>query len=242
MYYLECKSRLMKNGKFILGEGRARILELIDNTGSISHAAKEMKMSYRHAWGEVKQIESALGETVVRAHRGGEHGGGTELSEVGKELLKAYKQLKSAHNDVEYRRPGLTVDGMIIWEGKILLIKRKNSPFKGMYALPGGFVEYGESVEDAVVREVEEETGLTTEIDSLVGVYSEPGRDPRGHVVSVVFSLHTVGGKLNSGSDADDVQYFELDTLPTLAFDHRSIIRDSLRLSCGESISNFSSL
>lgn len=221
----------MKNGTFILGEGRARILELIDRTGSISDAAKEMKMSYRHAWGVVKQIERALGEPVVCTHRGGERGGGTELSDVGKELLKTYYELKSAHNDVEYRRPGLTVDGIIISDGNILLIRRKNSPFKGTYALPGGFVEYGESVEHAVVRELEEETGLNTVIDSLVGVYSEPGRDPRGHVVSVVFSMLIIGGESRSGSDADDVNYFELDALPTLAFDHRSIIRDYLRLS-----------
>ncbi len=242
MYHLECKCRLMKKDRFVMGEGRARILRLIAVTGSISEAAKGMNMSYRHAWGEVKAMEKAVGEPLVRTRRGGEDRGGTELTEPGRELLDVYHRLREAHEDVEYRRAGLTVDGIVVDRGRILLIRRKNAPFQDEHALPGGFVEYGESVEDAVVREVEEETGLKTEIDFLVGVYSEPGRDPRGHVVSVVFSLHTVGGELKSGSDAHDVHYFELSAIPSLAFDHGKIIKDYLRLSGNQSVSDLRSL
>ncbi|WP_202318361.1 NUDIX domain-containing protein [Archaeoglobus neptunius] len=121
----------------------------------------------------------------------------------------------------------LTVDAIIPYGGKIVLIKRMNDPFKGYYALPGGIVEYGERVEDAVLREVEEETGLEGKIHSLVGVYSDPMRDPRGHFVSVCFIVVPEGGELRAGSDAKEVELFSLDNLPRLAFDHGKMIKDA---------------
>ncbi len=121
----------------------------------------------------------------------------------------------------------LTVDAIIPYRGGIVLVKRKNDPFKGKYALPGGIVEYGESVEDAVLREAEEETGLKCRIERLVGVYSDPNRDPRGHYVSVCFILVPVGGELKAGSDAEDVKVFKLSELPELAFDHEKMIKDA---------------
>ncbi len=126
--------------------------------------------------------------------------------------------------------PNLTVDGIVIIGGKIVLIERRNPPFKGMYALPGGFVEHGETVEKAVLREVEEETGLITKVKRLLGVYSEPGRDPRGHTVSVVFVLDKVSGELKAGDDASAVKIFDFNGLPELAFDHGKIINDYLNL------------
>ncbi len=121
----------------------------------------------------------------------------------------------------------LTVDAIIPYEGKIVLIKRMNEPYKGYYALPGGIVEYGERVEDAVLREVEEETGIEGEIYKLVGVYSDPGRDPRGHFVSICFVVLPKGGELRAGSDAKEVALFPLDSLPKLAFDHEKMIKDA---------------
>ncbi len=121
----------------------------------------------------------------------------------------------------------LTVDAIIPYKGKIVLVKRKNEPFKDHYALPGGIVEYGETVEKAVLREVEEETGLKGKIHSLVGVYSDPNRDPRGHFVSVCFIVIPVGGELRSGSDAKEVGLFGLNELPKLAFDHEKMIKDA---------------
>ncbi len=121
----------------------------------------------------------------------------------------------------------LTVDAIIPYKGKIVLIRRINEPFKDHYALPGGIVEYGERVEDAVLREVEEETGLKGRIHGLVGVYSDPDRDPRGHFVSVCFIVLPVGGELKAGSDAKDVALFSLDNLPKLAFDHEKMIKDA---------------
>ncbi|MCK4756907.1 MAG: NUDIX hydrolase [Thermoplasmata archaeon] len=127
---------------------------------------------------------------------------------------------------MEYKKPSLTVDAIILIDGKLVLIKRGKDPFKGQYALPGGFVEYGERVEEAVEREVKEETGLNAEVSDFLGVYSAPDRDPRGHTISVVFYLEKIGGQLSAGDDAAEVKLFDLANLPELAFDHSEIIHD----------------
>jgi 8-oxo-dGTP diphosphatase len=131
------------------------------------------------------------------------------------------------------RTPLLAVDSVIFFEGGVVLIKRKNPPFQGCYALPGGFVEIGESTEEAVVREAREETGLVIDLVGLVGVYSDPHRDPRGHVVSVCY-FSKGSGSLVSGSDARSSGVFHLDDLPMLAFDHDKMIGDALRLYCSD--------
>jgi 8-oxo-dGTP diphosphatase len=127
------------------------------------------------------------------------------------------------------KTPLLAVDAVIFFGRDLVLIKRDNPPYQGSYALPGGFVEVGESTEDAVRREAKEETGLEIEILGLVGVYSDPDRDPRGHVVSVSY-LAEGRGKPRAGSDARSVMSFPPDRLPPLAFDHDKIIRDAVSL------------
>ncbi len=122
--------------------------------------------------------------------------------------------------------PLLTVDALILYKGKLVLVKRKNPPFKDNFALPGGFVEIGETVEEAAAREAKEETGLDIEIIKLLGVYSEPSRDPRGHTVSVCF-LARGSGNLKAGSDAKEAGLFGLNEIPELAFDHNKIIEDA---------------
>ena len=122
--------------------------------------------------------------------------------------------------------PKVAVDGLIIENNDIVLIKRGNAPYKGIWALPGGFVEYGETTEQAIIREIYEETGLVCEITRLFGVYSEPNRDPRGHTISIVYEAHKTRGTLIGGDDASDAQFFSLDKLPSLAFDHKMIIND----------------
>jgi 8-oxo-dGTP diphosphatase len=124
--------------------------------------------------------------------------------------------------------PLLTVDTVIIYMGKIVLIRRKNPPFQGHFALPGGFVEVGETVEYAAFREAKEETGLNVEIIKLLGVYSDPSRDPRRHTVSVCF-LAVGSGKLKAGSDASDTGLFGINEIPELAFDHNKIIENARR-------------
>jgi 8-oxo-dGTP diphosphatase len=127
-----------------------------------------------------------------------------------------------------YKNPALAVDGVIIKNHIIVLVKRSNPPFEGQYALPGGFVEFGETVESALIREIVEETGLKVKIKSLIGVYSDPNRDPRGHIISIAFRAQIIGGEVLSGSDASEVRFFDIRNLPRLAFDHEKIIRDAL--------------
>ena len=132
-------------------------------------------------------------------------------------------------SSMKYKNPSITVDGILIKNHQILLIQRKNQPFKGKWALPGGFVEYGEKTEDTVVREVLEETGLKTKINQLAGVYSDPDRDPRGHTITVAYILDIIDGELVAGDDASDVKFFNLKELPELSFDHSKIINEVLQ-------------
>ena len=122
--------------------------------------------------------------------------------------------------------PLLTVDAVIILNRKIVLIKRKKPPFKNNFALPGGFVEVGETTEAAVIREANEETGLSIDIIKLVGVYSEPSRDPRGHTVSVCY-LAIGHGEPRAATDAAGVALFDIKELPDIAFDHQKMIDDA---------------
>jgi 8-oxo-dGTP diphosphatase len=124
--------------------------------------------------------------------------------------------------------PKLTADAIALLDGKLVLVKRGNPPFKGMHALPGGFVEVGETVERAAVREFLEETGLEARIIRLLGIYSDPGRDPRFHTASAVFEMAVVGGELKGGDDAAEAVAVALDAIPELAFDHGKIVRDWL--------------
>ena len=140
-------------------------------------------------------------------------------------------EIKSLERQVRYSpSPSLAVDGVLVKDGNVLLIERRRSPHEGEFALPGGFVQIGETVMDAVLREVREETGIDARVVRLVGVYSDPKRDPRGHTVSVAFLLEHVAGEPVGGDDASDARYFPLDDLPDLAFDHGKILADALRL------------
>ncbi len=230
---VRCKFWFESERGYIFGEGAYEILKEVEKTGSINEAAKNLGMSYRHAWGKIKEIEENLGEKLVISTRGGKEGGKSVLTDVGKELLERFERYLELFEYVikhPYKTPALTVDGILIQEGKILLIKRKKEPFRGKYALPGGFVEYGERVEEAIIREMKEETGLDVKPLKIVGVYSDPKRDPRGHTISVAFLLQKIGGRLMGGDDASEAKLFPLNSLPSLAFDHEKIIKDAISL------------
>ncbi|SPF51550.1 NUDIX hydrolase [Syntrophobacter sp. SbD1] len=124
-----------------------------------------------------------------------------------------------------YRNPLLTVDIIIEVPGKgIILIERKNPP--PGWAIPGGFVDYGETLEAAAIREAREETGMELVDLRQFHAYSDPLRDPRGHTVSVVFTALGKGSPL-AADDAKNLRIFPLDDLPEdLAFDHASILSD----------------
>lgn len=123
--------------------------------------------------------------------------------------------------------PKIMVDIVIPAEDGVVLIRRGSDPYEGMWALPGGFVEVGETVENAAVREAKEETNLDVELERLVGVYSDPDRDPRGHNVSVTFLARVTGGDAEAATDADEVSVLDPSEVE-LAFDHRKIIEDAL--------------
>lgn len=127
--------------------------------------------------------------------------------------------------------PLLTVDCVVLDPtGRVLLIKRGRPPFEGLHALPGGFVDVGETVEDGCRREVMEETGLKVGKLTLVGVYSDPERDPRGHTASVVFLAHVRSLKAQAGDDAAAVEWVADWQRLKLAFDHKKILKQAMRL------------
>ncbi len=125
----------------------------------------------------------------------------------------------------------LAADIVVIRDGRVLLIKRATEPYKGMLALPGGRLEDGETLEQCAVREAEEETGLKVRPTSLVGIYSDPKRDPRG-TVAAAYLCDAVGGVERPGFDTTDVLWYPYDNIMdgVLAFDHKRILLDALAL------------
>lgn len=130
-----------------------------------------------------------------------------------------------------YKLPSLTTDIFIFDDNfNFILIKRKNKPFKNYWALPGGFIDYGECVEDAAIREAKEETNIDITLKDLIGVYSKPDRDPRGHTISVVYSAKGNMEDRKADDDACDIEIFSQYELCkiNIAFDHEKIIKDCL--------------
>jgi len=134
-----------------------------------------------------------------------------------------------------FRKPSLTVDGVVLVRRPghggartplVLLVERGGEPFRGQWALPGGFVDYGEDIDDAIGREIAEETGLTRLPFRQYRAFGAPDRDPRGHTVSVVYVAELVGEPpaVTGGDDAARAEWFPVDDLPELAFDHERIL------------------
>ncbi len=148
--------------------------------------------------------------------------------------MKRYLICPHCGKEVEaYRNPFPTVDLIIEVGDKIVLIKRKNPPHG--WALPGGFVDYGESLEEAAIREAREETGLRVELLCQFYTYSAPDRDPRFHTITTVFIARAVG-EPKGADDAAEARLFTLEELPfdQLVFDHGAILADYLEWKNGE--------
>jgi len=129
----------------------------------------------------------------------------------------------------KYPRPALTVDAVVFrnesGKTELLLIQRKNPPYKEEWALPGGFVDMDETLETAVNRELLEETGLNNILLKQMHAFSTPGRDPRGHTISVVFmGILKDGQTVKAGDDAQNAEWFNINKLPKLAFDHKDVV------------------
>ena len=136
--------------------------------------------------------------------------------------------------DIFYKRkkvPRITVDAWIRDEkGRLLLVRRGRPPFKGRWGLPGGFLDWNERTEECCAREALEETGLKVRVGDLLGVYSDPGRDPRGHNVTVLYEATRVSGKPQGGDDAAEARWFTERQLEgvAFAFDHGRIVTEQL--------------
>lgn len=127
----------------------------------------------------------------------------------------------------KYLKRGIVADAIIVKNNKLVLIKRKNNPYKGYFALPGGYIEYNETSKEACRREAMEETNLKVKVKKLVGVYSDPKRDPRANTISICYLCSALSGRLKAADDAAEVYWTDLKKLPKkLAFDHEEMIKD----------------
>jgi 8-oxo-dGTP diphosphatase len=141
----------------------------------------------------------------------------------------------------EYKNPALTTDVIVFSceaceaekdkDLKVLLIKRRNAPFKDKWAIPGGFIEYDEELEDAAARELQEETNISGAELEQIGVFGRVGRDPRGRTVSIVYYTIIDSSKhyIKAQDDAKEVRWFSVKNLPDLAFDHAEIMDYALK-------------
>lgn len=131
-----------------------------------------------------------------------------------------------------HRNPIPTVDVIVEQNSRILMIRRKNDPYKGCLALPGGFVDEGERIEDAARREANEETSLNIHLVDILGVYSDPKRDPRGHLISTAFvgivPTDNLSVEASAQDDASEVEWIKLEAIDksNIAFDHKKILFD----------------
>ncbi len=134
----------------------------------------------------------------------------------------------------DYPRPSVTVDIVLLTDAfphpKILLIRRKNPPFEDLWALPGGFLEMDETLEESALRELNEETNISDVELTQVGTFGHPDRDPRGRVITIAYVgiINSEQQKVVAGSDAAEVAWFSTLDLPHLAFDHSEIIEKAL--------------
>ncbi|MGI6706011.1 MAG: NUDIX domain-containing protein [Clostridia bacterium] len=157
-----------------------------------------------------------------------------------REIEMMEEEFLAQYDSSQYEKPSVTVDVLIFnrqekgWE--LLLVKRKNHPFQGKWALPGGFINMDENLEDTAYRELMEETGLDGRKEKIplkqLGAYGDVGRDPRGRTITVVYVaiLEKVDLIVKAADDATDARWFPVDKLPPLAFDHDRILEDGKKI------------
>lgn len=127
---------------------------------------------------------------------------------------------------VQYRNPAAAAGVIVVENGEVLLVRRRHDPYRGLWTLPSGFVEYGEDARETAVREIKEETGIEIALEGLVSVQS-CFDDPRGNALLVLYRGRRTGGALRPGDDAAETRFFPLGELPPIAFEaHRAALRD----------------
>jgi len=155
------------------------------------------------------------------------------LNEINKILVISLIKNYLLAYTYEYPQISVTVDCIIFkvndFNVEVLLIQRKNNPFQSQWAFPGGFVDINETIEQAAARELQEETGIKNVKLHQLQTFGDPGRDPRGRTVSIIFFGFTDDDTIKSGDDAKDVAWFSIDHLPSLAFDHNEILKYAIK-------------
>ncbi len=145
-----------------------------------------------------------------------------------------YKKTQDGMFAYRYPRASVTADSVLFAERDgltfVLLIQRGNEPYKGYWAFPGGFLNMNETVNRCAERELEEETGIVLSGMQLVGIYSDVERDPRGRVITAAYAAITTMPEPKAADDAADAQWWPLNELPKLAFDHEIILKDAMKL------------
>jgi 8-oxo-dGTP diphosphatase len=127
---------------------------------------------------------------------------------------------------VHYRNPASAAGVVVVEDGSVLLVKRRHDPYRGLWVIPSGFVEYGEDVRETAAREIREETGIEVSLEGLLAAES-CFDDPRGNALLVLYRGRRTGGALRAGDDADDARFFPLEALPPIAFEaHRKALGD----------------
>ena len=148
--------------------------------------------------------------------------------------MKDYKRTEDGLYAYEYPRASVTADAVLFAEKEgqiyVLLIKRGNEPYKGYWAFPGGFLNMDETVARCAERELEEESGIVLTGMQLVGIYSDVERDPRGRVITAAYTAMTTMPEAVASDDAAAAQWWPLNDLPELAFDHDKILADAKRV------------
>jgi len=160
---------------------------------------------------KLKRDEQIIGQDVILER--------SKIPKIFKNHLKYYA--------LPFQTPSVTVD--ILIKGKdnyFVMIKRKYPPYKNYWALPGGFVDCFETVENAAIREAKEETGLDIKLENFIGVYSGPKRDPRRHIVTILFSAKIIGGILKGADDASEAILIKKPP-KRIAFDHKKMLKDA---------------
>ncbi len=157
---------------------------------------------------------------------------GTSFSDVLRNAISIYENKVSLSKEQlvnRWKSPSVAADSILIRDGKLLLVRRKNEPYRGYYALPGGILDEWETLEQCALRELMEETGINGRIRSLLGVYSDPDRDPRVRMVSAAYVVDYVDGEPRAGDDASSALFFPAGELPELAFDHDRVVEDFMK-------------
>lgn len=220
-YGLRTEAVLTRDGLDIMDQVAYDTLRAVAS-GGVHGASREMGVAGSTIYRRLRALGQSLGSPAY------EHGSLTPQGREVLEQMERHQRLLGEQLEHLWKKPTLTCDGVVVLDGKLLLVRRGRDPSQGMYALPGGIVEYGERVEDCVVREVREETGIRTEVVRLIGALSDPDRDPRGHFITLLFELRATGGELAGGDDAESAELFPLDRLPPLAFDHALMVERAL--------------